>query len=107
VASIERTAYPRFKRVVSARELHESFTPLLDEIGWARERTRSQQHLDLTTCVNGLVAEGWLIDREDLATISPYLASKLRRFGDWNLDLTPPPAAVLDRFNLPDPPPVR
>jgi hypothetical protein len=45
VASIERTAYPRLKRVVSARELHEAFTPTVDEIGWARERTRSPQHL--------------------------------------------------------------
>jgi hypothetical protein len=45
VASIERTAYPRFRRVVSARELRESFTPGGDEIGWARERTRSPQGL--------------------------------------------------------------
>jgi Domain of unknown function (DUF4158) len=45
VASIERTAYPRLKRVVSARELHDAFTPTVDEIGWARERTRSPQHL--------------------------------------------------------------
>jgi hypothetical protein len=31
--------------VVSARELHESFTPGGDEIGWARERTRSSRSL--------------------------------------------------------------
>jgi hypothetical protein len=41
MASIGHTAYPRFRRVVSVRELQESFTPGGDEIGWARERTRS------------------------------------------------------------------
>jgi hypothetical protein len=43
VASIERAAYPRFKRAVSDRELHESFTPgLADRV--ARELTRSPEH---------------------------------------------------------------
>ncbi|WP_235965573.1 DUF4158 domain-containing protein [Micromonospora rubida] len=42
---MERTAYPQFKRVVSARELRETFTPTIDEIRWAREKTRSEQHL--------------------------------------------------------------
>jgi len=41
VASIDRTAYPRFKRVVSARELAESFTPTAEEITWARGRTHT------------------------------------------------------------------
>ncbi|WP_304412560.1 DUF4158 domain-containing protein [Micromonospora sp. CNB394] len=45
MASIERTAYPRLKPAVSVRELHEAFTPTADEIGWARERTRSARHL--------------------------------------------------------------
>jgi hypothetical protein len=44
VASVERTAYPRFKRAVSDRELHESFTPGLAESKWARELTRSPEH---------------------------------------------------------------
>ncbi len=43
-ASIERTAYPRFGRVVTACEL-DGFSPLGDEIAWARERTRSDEHL--------------------------------------------------------------
>ncbi len=42
---MERTAYPQFKRVVSARELRETFTPTIDEIRWAREKTGSEQHL--------------------------------------------------------------
>jgi hypothetical protein len=37
MASIERTAYPRFKRFMSARELHVFYTPQPDEIVWARE----------------------------------------------------------------------
>ena len=45
MASIERTAYPRFKRVTSARELDESFTPTPDEIAWAQGSTRSSAHL--------------------------------------------------------------
>lgn len=44
LASIDRTAYPRFKRVVSARELAEAFTPTPDEVEWARGRTQSDEH---------------------------------------------------------------
>lgn len=44
MASIDRTAYPRFKRVVSARELAEAFAPTPDEAGWARGRTQNDQH---------------------------------------------------------------
>lgn len=44
MASIDRTAYLRFKRVVSARELAEAFTPTTDEITWARGRTQSDGH---------------------------------------------------------------
>jgi hypothetical protein len=36
VASVDRTAYPGFARVVSARELAEAFTSTEDEIEWAR-----------------------------------------------------------------------
>ncbi len=48
--------------------------------------------LDLTAVVNDLAAEGTRAAREDLATVSPYITSKTRRFGQWALDLTPPPA---------------
>src|SRR5664279_6142659 len=45
MASIERTAYPRFKRFMSARELHVFYTPQPDEIVWAREAASSDEHL--------------------------------------------------------------
>jgi hypothetical protein len=45
VTSIERTAYPRFKRFLSARELHVFYTPQQEEIAWARGQVRSDEHL--------------------------------------------------------------
>src|SRR5260370_20702653 len=45
VTSIERTAYPQFKRLTSARVLHVFFTPAEDEVAWARERTASPEAL--------------------------------------------------------------
>jgi hypothetical protein len=44
MASIERTAYPRFRRMVTARELV-GLIPDADEISWARGQTRSESHL--------------------------------------------------------------
>ena len=41
MTSIERTAYPQFKRLTSARVLHVFFTPSEDEAAWARERTET------------------------------------------------------------------
>ncbi|EFL12604.1 hypothetical protein SSMG_08275 [Streptomyces sp. AA4] len=45
MTAIDRTAYPRFKRVVPARELAEAFTPTVPEVAWAREKTQNDQHL--------------------------------------------------------------
>ncbi|MGH3276614.1 MAG: Tn3 family transposase, partial [Streptosporangiaceae bacterium] len=39
-----RTAYPRFKRLLSARELHVFFTPQQDEVAWARGVAGSDEH---------------------------------------------------------------
>lgn len=38
MASVERMAYPRFRRFMSARELHVFYIPAAEEIAWARER---------------------------------------------------------------------
>ncbi|MFF5213531.1 hypothetical protein [Streptosporangium sp. NPDC000396] len=41
MAWIGRTAYPQFKRLTSARVLHVFFTPTIEEMAWAQERTGS------------------------------------------------------------------
>ncbi|GAA2419932.1 hypothetical protein GCM10010404_92930 [Nonomuraea africana] len=40
---IERTAYPQFKRLTSARVLHVFFTPSPEEVAWADQRTGSPE----------------------------------------------------------------
>lgn len=45
MTSIERTAYPQFKRLTSARVLHVFFTPAAEDVAWARERTASREAL--------------------------------------------------------------
>ncbi len=44
MTSIERTAYPRFTGLVTARELV-ALSPTSSEVAWARERTRSDEYL--------------------------------------------------------------
>ncbi|GAA3112422.1 DUF4158 domain-containing protein [Streptosporangium carneum] len=44
MASIDRTAYPRFARAVSAREPAEVFTPSPAEAEWTRGKTQDDQH---------------------------------------------------------------
>jgi hypothetical protein len=39
------TAYRRFARVVSGRELAESFSPNDAQVGWARGHTQDEHHL--------------------------------------------------------------
>jgi TnpA family transposase len=46
--------------------------------------------VDLMTEVNALIAAGRQVDPDDLAVVTPIITSKIRRFGDWKLDLTPP-----------------
>jgi hypothetical protein len=45
MASVERTAYPRFRRFMSARELCVFYTPAAEEIAWAGENASSDEHL--------------------------------------------------------------
>ncbi|MEV0237669.1 DUF4158 domain-containing protein [Nonomuraea sp. NPDC050786] len=42
---MDRTAYPRFARALSMRELAEVFTPSSAEVEWARGKTQDDQHL--------------------------------------------------------------
>ena len=43
--AIEDVTVSRFKRFMSARELHVFYTPQPDEIAWAREAAGSDEHL--------------------------------------------------------------
>ncbi|MFF3543292.1 DUF4158 domain-containing protein [Streptomyces platensis] len=45
MTSIERTAYTRFKRLITAHELHLSFSPSRDELEWAADATDCDEHL--------------------------------------------------------------
>ncbi|GAA1170616.1 hypothetical protein GCM10009654_29780 [Streptomyces hebeiensis] len=45
MTSIERTAYPRFKRLITAHELHLFFSPGRDELEWAADATDCDEHL--------------------------------------------------------------
>ncbi|MER6016139.1 hypothetical protein [Streptomyces bluensis] len=42
---LERTAYPRFKRLITAHELHLFFAPGREEVEWATARTDCDEHL--------------------------------------------------------------
>ncbi len=44
MTSIERTAYPRFGRLVTARE-SDGLVPVAEEVEWARAASRSEEHL--------------------------------------------------------------
>jgi hypothetical protein len=52
------------------------------------------------TLTAGRIGPGTHIEHEDLALISPYITTPIRRFGRWELDLTPPPP-VRGHLNLP------
>ena len=41
MASIERTAYPRFPRTLTLKDLQASFTPKPEEIEWAQQHART------------------------------------------------------------------
>jgi TnpA family transposase len=56
--------------------------------------------LDITEAVRQLLAEGEEVDPVDLATVAPYITSKIKRFGDWVLDLSEPPPSAPPRLDL-------
>jgi TnpA family transposase len=52
--------------------------------------------VDISKAVRGLVEEGYKVDRDLLATLSPYLTRNLKRYGDYVVDMT----AIPDPFDL-------
>ncbi len=60
-----------------------------------------QNAVDISWVVQTLSAEGYRVDREALAAISPYLTRHLKRFGDYVLDLQNIPQPLETAINLP------
>jgi hypothetical protein len=83
VTSIERTAYPRFKRFLSARELHVFYTPQPEEIAWARGQARSDEHLlALMVQVKCFSRMGYFPRLEDGDREKPWEVRKRRPFAE-------------------------
>ncbi len=53
-----------------------------------------QNVVDLTDLLQQLKREGYLLEREDVASLSPYLTSHIKRFGDYLIDLDAIPQAL-------------
>ncbi|VXD22093.1 transposase [Planktothrix paucivesiculata PCC 9631] len=52
-----------------------------------------QNVVDLTDILRDLQKQGYLISREDVAVVSPYITAHVKRFGDYLIDLeTVPPS---------------
>lgn len=56
--------------------------------------------VDLTEVLIKLKKEGFFWEREDLAALSPYLTSHIKRFGDYLIDLDTIPQALDEKLNL-------
>jgi TnpA family transposase len=55
--------------------------------------------VELTNILQQLQKEGYLIDKKDVACLSPYLTSHVKRFGDYLLNLAEVPPS-LEQFQL-------
>ncbi|MFJ9752830.1 DUF4158 domain-containing protein [Streptomyces chartreusis] len=65
VASVERTAYPRFKRIISDRELAQFFTPNEAEVAWAARRTHDRPESQLAL-LKSCARLGYFPDLEEI-----------------------------------------
>lgn len=46
---------------------------------------------DMTAVLRDLIAEGFEVRPEDIATLSPYITSHIKRFGEYTLSEQAPP----------------
>jgi Tn3 transposase DDE domain len=53
-----------------------------------------QNVIDQSRILYEMKAEGYPIKREEVAALSPYLTSRLKRFGDYVIDLSVVPQPV-------------
>lgn len=56
--------------------------------------------VDLTEILRSLKREGYLLTRENVAALSPYLTSHIKRFGDYLVDLEVVPQALDEGMSL-------
>jgi hypothetical protein len=56
--------------------------------------------VDLTSVLRQLKCEGYLVMREDVAALSPYMTSQIKRFGDYLIDLDAVPQALDEEMTL-------
>ena len=42
--------------------------------------------LDMTVVIRQLIAEGWIVDLDDLASTSPYITERVKRFGEYPIE---------------------
>lgn len=77
MASIERTAYPRFKRMFTTEQLHVCFTPTAAEIAFVQTNVRVSGHQ--LTCLALLKSLQWLGYFPALATLPDELVQHVRQ----------------------------
>jgi TnpA family transposase len=59
-----------------------------------------QNVVDLTNILQQLQREGYLLDKEDIAALSPYLTGQIKRFGDYLLDFSQIPPSLDENMLL-------
>jgi TnpA family transposase len=59
-----------------------------------------QNVVDLTNILRDLQKEGYLVNREDVAMISPYITAHIKRFGDYFIDMETVPKSLSEMGNL-------
>ena len=56
--------------------------------------------VDLTEILSLLQRDGYLLDKEDIAALSPYLTQHIKRFGDYVIDMETLPRALDEIMSL-------
>jgi hypothetical protein len=89
VASIERTAYPRFKRRPSAQELTEVYTPGAEELAFIREHARGPSPtLTVAVLLKSMQGLGYLPSLQDVPfAVVAHIRSCLRLPPNTALDV--------------------
>jgi hypothetical protein len=56
--------------------------------------------VDLTNILQQLKREDYLLDKDDLAALSPYLTTQIKRFGDYLVDFSQIPPSLSENMLL-------